>query len=587
MPSNSTDESTDSSVTSDISTLSASELRVVLVCDVVESVRWMEHDEDNAITRWSQFAAHVRQHIAPAQGGSVVKSTGDGLVMEFANARDAVQAASAMHQHASAGNDGMPPEQQMHLRTGIHEAAIRRDAHDIYGHGVNLAARITTLAGPGEVIISAPVRDHLTDGLDGDIEDMGDCYLKHVSEPQRVYRVGAMGAKPVLTIRGDSAAVLQPAIAIIPFDNRSFNIEHGSVGDLIADSLISRLSRSNAMRLISRLSSAAFKNRNSSLEEIHDALRANYVVSGSYYINSQNIVLTVELSDCKSGGIVFSERLNDSFTDLFSRDSQLIEQMVARVNNAVVESEIHRAKSQPLPTLSSYSMYLGAITMMHRMSKNEFFRAYDLLLHLRERHSGHSAPPSWLAKWCVLQVEQGWAADKTLVSNLALDYSKRALDINPDSSMALAIDGFVKCNLHKDFDGALNSYQMALQINPSESVAWLFMAMLHAFKGEAAPAVQAITNALDLSPLDPTRYFYQSLAASVHLSAGNYEKSIAFSKQSLKANATHVSTHRALTIAQVMAGQINSAQLSAQKLLKLDPGLTVSKYLARSPGVQF
>ncbi|NJS37175.1 MAG: hypothetical protein HC765_13470 [Brachymonas sp.] len=141
--------------------------------------------------------------------------------------------------------------------------------------------------------------------------------------------------------------------------------------------------------------------------------------------------------------------------------------------------------------------------------------------------------------------------------------------------MALSIDGFVRCNLLKDFDGALVKYEQALDANPSDSLAWLFKSMLHAFKGENDRSVPALQQALNLSPFDPNRYFFDSLAASVHLSAANYGMAIDYAKRSLRSNCTHVSTHRALTIALVLAGQVEQARDSAARLMKLDPSLTV------------
>jgi tetratricopeptide (TPR) repeat protein len=240
-----------------------------------------------------------------------------------------------------------------------------------------------------------------------------------------------------------------------------------------------------------------------------------------------------------------------------------------------------------MATLQSHALLLGAVSMMHRTAKPDFFRAKDLLLHLHERHQRQPVISAWLAKWYVLQVEQGWTDDARVAANHALDNSKRALDLDPDSPLALSMDGFVRCNLMKDFDTALQQYEHALRVNPNESIAWLLKGMLHAFRGEGAPAVAAADKAIVLSPLDPTRYFYDSLSASIHLTAGNYGVSIKHAQRSLRANSTHVSTYRALTIAQVMDGQVDSARQTAVQLMRLDPGLTVRRFLARSPGVKF
>jgi adenylate cyclase len=571
----------------DADALAPRELRVVLVCDVVESVRWMEQDEDYAVSRWQAFTQHVRSTIVPAHGGSVVKSTGDGMMVEFTNARSAVQAATALQAKASEGNATQAPERHLQLRTGIHETHARRDAHDLYGHGVNLAARITTLAGPGEIIVSAPVRDHLTDVLDGDIEDMGECYLKHIVEPQRVYRVGAASVQPVLVPEREYSQSLRPTIAVIPFESHTQEITYFAIGNLIADGVIAQLSRTHDLNVISRLSSAALQGRNASAAVVKQQLGAHYVLSGSYIVVANHVVINAELCECASGHILSHIRLKGTVDSLLELQSEVLNQIANDAHEKILNTEVSKSLAQPMPTLSSYSALLAAVTMMHRTSKADFSRSRALLELLIERHGKQAELPSWLAKWHVLQVEQGWADNKEKSARSALEQSQRALDLNPYSSSALAINGFVLCNLYKDFDTAQARYQEALLRNPSESIAWLLLGMLHAFKGESTAAVSAVDKAIALSPLDPTKYFYDSLAASVHLSAGNYEKSIDLAKRSLRGNATHVSTHRALTIAQMMAGKVSDAQSSAANLIKLDPTITVSKFLARSPGVKF
>jgi adenylate cyclase len=276
----------------DADTLSPRELRVVLVCDVVESVRWMEQDEDNAVTRWQAFKQHVRSVIVPAHQGSVVKSTGDGMMIEFPTARGAVQAAVAMHAQAVVDNakharalqntTDQSPAHHLQLRTGIHETQARRDAHDLYGHGVNLAARITTLAGPGEIIVSSSVRDHLTDSIDGDIEDLGECFLKHLSEPQRVYRVGERQNPISFELTAQEIKDMAPALAVMSFTSLSPQTVQWAVGDLIAEGVNVLLSKAKQFKLISRLSLRPFDHDPQRVREAHKLLGVDYALTGTY-----------------------------------------------------------------------------------------------------------------------------------------------------------------------------------------------------------------------------------------------------------------------------------------------------------------
>jgi adenylate cyclase len=573
----------------DIEALSPRQLRTVLVCDVVESVRWMEQDEDNAISRWSQFAAMVRSRIAPEHGGSVVKSTGDGLMIEFPSAHDALSAANAMQNRASEGNSGFAPDRQMFLRVGIHQTQARRDAHDMYGHGINLAARITTLAGAGEIVVTPEVRDHLTDRLDGQIEDLGECYLKHLSEPQRVYRIHSKAnAQPwIETSSGGGASPFRLiTVAVLPFASIE-DVALGVAGDALADGLISHLSKTSELRVISRLTTNAIVQRSWDSKSLAHALGANYLITTQCWSLAGKLLVSHELVDAESDSVILNKRYTLTLEDILACDCGAVFEMAADLLAALRDTEVQRAKTSPLPNIQSAHALMAGITLMHRTSRRDFQRAYEVLEHLQSRHPRHSQLQAWLAKWHVLEAEQGWSSDRTQSAMKAIDRSRRALDLDDSSSMALSIDGFVRCNLLKDFDGALVQYERALQANASDSLAWLFKSMLHAFKGENDLSVPALNQALNLSPLDPNRYFFDSLAASVHLSAANYGMSIEFAKRSLRANCTHVSTHRALTIAQVLAGQVEQARESAKRLIQLDPALTVSGYLQRSPGVQF
>jgi tetratricopeptide (TPR) repeat protein len=210
-----------------------------------------------------------------------------------------------------------------------------------------------------------------------------------------------------------------------------------------------------------------------------------------------------------------------------------------------------------------------------------------MLEAVAERVPRHPIPHAWLAEWHVLRVQQGWADDAKREALLALDCTRRSLDADPNCSLALAIDGFANTNLLKRFDVAEDRYDLALRANPNEALAWLLKGTLHAFRGEGAQAVEHTEHARRLSPLDPLRYFYDSLAATAALSAGRYERAIELAQGSLRLNRTHTSTWRALAIAQVQLGRVDEARKTAGQLLALEPGLTVKGYLERSPSSAF
>ena len=189
MPDSGTITATDNQEPADLLRMAlAVSQKVVLVIDVVESVRLMAADEPGTVARWHNFVQTARHLTIPQHKGRLVKSLGDGLMVEFENSRDATNAAQAFHIAINASNAGLPADRQMHLRAGINDTPVYTSQMDIFGAGVNLAARLATLAGPGETVVSASVRDGLTDGLDANIEDLSECYLKHIDEPVHITR---------------------------------------------------------------------------------------------------------------------------------------------------------------------------------------------------------------------------------------------------------------------------------------------------------------------------------------------------------------------------------------------------------------
>jgi TolB-like protein len=460
------------------------------------------------------------------------------------------------------------------------------EGHDVYGHGVNLATRLASVAGPGEIVISARVRDQITPVLDADIEDLGDCFLKHVEHPVRAYRIGRPGPRPVIN-HGFSLGELRPTLAVIPFTARGVASEHRVLGEILAEEMIRELSRSPDLNVISRLSTTAFCGRQVTLGEINTHLKADYVLSGIYRVDGPRVRLDVELAEARTAHIVWAERLEDQIARIIDGEQELISRVIVEVCAAVSSRELRRARSQALPTLKSYTLLVAAITLMHGMSRDGFEEASDLLQTLIDRAPRQSIPQAWLAKWYVLRAQQGWTDNPRKEANQALTCAHRALDADPESSLALSIDGLVHTHFSKQLDIAQKRYDLAVQVNPNDPLAWLLKGTLHAFMDEGATAVECTELALRLSPLDPHRYYYDSLAATAHLTAGQYDIALALAQRSLRANRSHTSTLRVMAVAQWRLGRRHEARATVQRLLELEPELTVDRYLKRAPSASY
>lgn len=559
-----------------------SAVKTVLVLDLVESVRLMEQDEAGTVQRWQAVLGMVRAQLGRHQG-RMVKSLGDGALIEFEQPSAAVECALAVQAQMAGLAAAKAERHRLQLRIGIHTANVYTDQDDIYGAGVNLAARIAALGNPGEVIVSAAVRDHLADGLDGVIEDRGECYLKHVTAPVHAYCIGSADSVPVRQACSTAGGELRTAVAVVPFRARAAAPQAWVVGDVVADEIIMVLARSAHIQVISRLSTVVFRERDVKAAEIGTRLRARYVVSGSYLVDGTALLVWAELADANTGEVVWSDRCRGSVADLLDGDSQLVQSIVADIGRHLMQHQFRIAAGAPLPTLDGCTLLMGAVASLHRFSRGHFDRAEHMLTHLTERHPREPLPKVWLARWYDLRVVQGWAADSDADRTRALALCMRALDDAPESSLALATAGAVQVNLFKALDEGEALYQRAIKINPSESLAWLLLGAKYTFDGRGVAALQACGRAMDLSPLDPLSFFYESLYAGAALAAARYPEATERAGRSLRLNCGHASSYRILITALVMQGRLDEAREAAGSLMRLTPNFSVSRYRAMSP----
>ena len=554
--------------------------KVLLVMDVVESVRLMELDADDFVVRWQKLVQQAEQQILPQHVGRIVKSLGDGLMLEFADARSCSRAAFALLHFSQQVNAGHNPDRQMHLRMGGHLAEFVSDKHDIYGTDVNLTARFCALAGLNDIVVSADFRDGLTAGLDADIEDLGECHLKHVKEPVNAYRLVQAGFASAISAIESAPPDFRPTVAVIPFQARSNEPEHFAIGELLADGIIAQLSRSADLRIISRLSTTAFRGRENAIAEVESRLAASFVLSGSYIASGGNILIFAELIDARSQEVIWAERLSGDTMDLLQQQSELVNKMASAASRALIDTEVQQSLVQPLPRLDSGSLLLGGIALMHRSSWGDFDRSRQVLEALLERHNRSATPRAWLAKWHTLRVIKGMSDSPAKDTQLALEQTHRALDLSPDNALSLAIEGYARCQLLGDAATAQACIEKAIELNPNEPLGWLYKSVWSSMWGSSDNAVSAAKHAAQLSPLDPLKYYFDMLLAAALLAHNDHHGAIVQSLHSLRANRQHSPTLRVLLTAQVELGNIEDAQNTLRKLIAEEKNLTISGYLA-------
>lgn len=556
----------------------------IIVVDVVESVRLIRAYEADVISRWRAFVHAARDKVLPQRGARMVKNLGDGMLLVCDAAPAAVATAFALHELIQSFNIARSAEQSLWLRIGVNVDGVVVDDVDVFGQGVDLTARLAALARPGCTVVSAPVRDEITDQLDAEIEDLGDCYLKHIDEPQRCFALTP--TRRTLLGRTASAGAVPPAdaralllgVAVMPFEAASGRTDERSLGDLLADQVAASLSRTPHLAVIARQSCAAVAGRGLDVAQIGDALGARYLVTGSVHPVGAGYEVLSQVVECSGESVVWAGQGRALLHDVLAGRDAIVDDIVAGTGKAIVDNELRRSGVAPLPSLHGHQLLIAAIGLIHRSTRQDFDRARLMLEALAERHNRLPQPLAWLAHWHAMHAVQGLSADPLAAGRRAIDQAHRALDADNTSSLALTMRGLVRGFLLKDLAAAEGDHAAALDINPNEALAWLYTATLRAWQGRGAEALAPAHEALRLAPLGPTRYYFESLAA------GRDDLALGWSARSLRANRMHTSTHRTLAIAQWRLGRHADAAGTIVEMMRVEPGFTVDAYRRRFPG---
>ena len=560
--------------------------RALLVVDLMESVRLMQRRESYVIHAWRRFVHEVRAQVLPPRAGRLVKSLGDGLLLEFERVHDAVAAAEAAEAIMYALNrERSASDPPLHLRMGVHVADVVLDDLDVYGSGVNLAARLAGIAGPDEIIVSSDVRDQLLPGVDPGVVDLGECWLKHFDEPVRAYRLCPVdaAAEAVAPDRTD----LRPVLAILPFKAMSPEAKLSCIGEIFASEVQALIVPIATLKVIARPSSAAVAARGLVGQALAEILQADFVLSGTIAGDAKLLLVRACLESAASGELLWEREVLVTVDELHSAEGEAARRVAEAVGEFVLARQMQMARLAPLPNLDTHALLLGGVALMHRFSRRDFLRARELLEALRERAPRHGLPYAWLARWHLFAVIQGWSGDVKVDQKQAEELARRSLDLDSESSLAMAIAGSVRLQLMHDIVHAESLYRRALEVNPQESLAWLLLGTALGFQSRGEEAVRHSETAISLSPVDPMRFFYDVHGSATALAAGRYERAIELAQRALKANRQHTSTYRSLAIAQSLAGHLDDARATVDQLLIYEPNYSVRLFLERSPGAKF
>lgn len=549
--------------------------RPLMVMDMAD---WghTQGSSDAALHRLERWTDQAYWQLLSSHKGRIVKRVGNGLMMEFADARSCLQAAFALSEAADSA--GRTEGTRLRWRAGAHLANYYHNQGELVGRDVKLTSGLTALAKPGEVLVTADLRDGLADGLDADFEDLGYRRVEPFIQPVRLFR-----ARTAQADGSDRATVakhdLRPGLAIIPFKGAVTEAKHWIIGELIAEGVISRLSHSIGFRVISRRSTSALRDSDG-LGEIERHLGSTFVLSGSYCVRGGTLIVNAELAEARSHTLLWNGQLQYTVADLLQERSELLHDLASTVAQALGKAQVRNALARPLPRLDSSSLMLAAISMTHSYSTKSFERAREILTELTVRHPELAVPKAWLGMWHALNVVKGKSDDKVRDTRLAREQATRALQAAPDNAMALAVEGYIQCQLLGDPEQARKFLNAAIEANPSEPMAWLFKSLCSSMWGSTSASVTEAYFARSLSPVDPLRYFFDMFTGNALCADHQHEQAIIYALRSLKANKNHAPALRLLLTAQAELGRVEEGKETLGRLVTEVPGLTLSSYLS-------
>ncbi|WP_164860908.1 winged helix-turn-helix domain-containing tetratricopeptide repeat protein [Parasedimentitalea marina] len=493
----------------------------------------------------------------------------DAVILTFATPIEAVRCAQALTQRAFDLSAGP-------LRMEIDVLAPQRD--------VPLGTLANAL-NPDILIVTVDIRDLLYNSLECDFEDLGPCVPDGKGDFVRAFKVHPYAMSRHSAMRTAAGDVL-PTVAVLPLKMRNGSPENNALRAILADDIIFALSQAADINVISRLSTLGFQAVSPPMATIAKALNADFVLTGNCFAYGTALVVKFEFVDVTSGTVLWAEPLSLPLEEWIGND-EISNRVVNRLRRAISVNEAIQVRSKPLHSLKNYSLLNAAISFMHRLSWSDFQTARAMLDELIARTPDHPVVLSWIARWYVLLVQQGWTDTPFEQGAAALQFSSRALEVDPECTLALVSEGAVFTNLFRDLGRAKDRYDAALMANPNDPYGRLLRGTLYAFQGKGVQAVKDTDHAMHLAPLDPHSFIYLALGSGAYLAAENWEKAIELADASLRLNRSHASTLRIKSVAQKRFGLEKDAKDTVNELLIIQPGLTVSGWLKNSPSSEY
>jgi adenylate cyclase len=549
-------------------------LAAILAADVAGYSRLMGVDETGTL---AQLKAHRRELIDPKiaeHRGRVVKTTGDGILIEFPSVVEAVGCAVEVQQGMVDRNANVPEDKRITFRVGVNLGDIIIDGDDIHGEGVNIAARLEAMAEPGTVCISATGWEHARGKVPFGADDLGEHQLKNIERPVRVFRItsgaSATAARKALPLPD------KPSIAVLPFQNLSGDPEQEYFADGMVEDIITALSRYRWLFVIARNSSFTYRGRVVDVKQVARELGVRYVLEGSVRKAASRVRIAGQLIDGSTGTHLWADRYEGALEDIFDLQDRVTASVVGAIAPRLEQAEIERAKRKPTESLDAYDYYLRGMASFYRLSREGVSEALRMFYRAIELDPDFASAYG-MAAWCyLLRKVGGWMTERVQETAETARLARQAVALGRDDAAALSASGIALAYVVGDLDDGAAFIDQALALNPSLATAWSRSGWTRIYRGEPDSAIEHLAHAMRLSPLDPYIARMQFATAFAHFCAGRYDMASSWAEMALRASPD---SHQALRVAaasHALAGRLEQAQKALARLRQLHPALRVS-----------
>jgi TolB-like protein/lipoprotein NlpI len=543
-------------------------LAAIVVADVVGYSRLMEADEAETLAALKARRKAILDPVVEDHGGRIVKLMGDGALIEFASAVNAVQAALGIQQKYAAANEGLPEDRHVVLRIGINLGEVVGEGSDIYGDGVNIAARLEALADPGGICISAKVHDEVHGKIDAAFEDRGEQQLKNIAARVQVfaYRPGIAPAAPV------TQAFTGPSIAVLPFTNMSDDPQQQYFSDGITEDIITELSRFRTLLVIARNSTFQYRDKSVDVRRIGAELGARYVVEGSVRKMGERIRITAQLIDATQGTHLWSERYDRNLEDLFDVQDEVTQTIVATVTGRLDDAEIKSATQRSTSSLPAYDCFMRGIAHFRRFGGDDNRLAREWLEKALAIDPNFAVAHALLGM--VLLAEGEYDSAPAAVKDRALELAMTAVRLDPREGRCHLCLGWAYRFMGK-FDLAVSHMEQGLRLNPNDANGLAQFGGLLAIVGRAEEGLELMRRAMRLNPHHPD-WYWAGMAMNLFL-ARRYEEALDASAKIGPNKRPWAIARDAACLAQL--GRLEEARAVAAAVLRAKPDFRISAEL--------